>query len=225
MTACILLALSAWLFNDVGGYNGAGNDMIHRGATAIALLLIAAPAQAQQIREQTTYFIVGGETLAELDAEFSQRGPLVGNTGARHMGATKVEFDGKVTYKPDGRRCRVDTTKLTLDLEVMLPRWKPRKAAAERTALLWRTISRDIERHEREHADIAKTWLRKMENAIRGLGPEKDCDAMEARVERTASIFLRKHEAAQLAFDAKESREIGMRLRRALRDDARSASR
>lgn len=199
--------------------------MILRSLVAATLIVAAGPGAAQQIREQTTYFTVRGATLSELDDELMERGPVVGAGGQRHMGATKVEFDGKITYRPDGKRCRVDTTNLTLSLEMMLPRWKPRSEAAEKTALLWRTLSRDIERHERQHADIAKTWIRKMENAIRGLGPETDCAAMEARVQRTADIFLRRHEAAQQAFDKKEGREMGLRLRRALRDDIRADAR
>lgn len=173
-------------------------------------------AHAASIKERTSYFAVRGSTLEELDADLQRAGPLVAATGARHPGATEVRFDGSVSYRETASTCRVGKTDLRLDLNMMLPRWKaPRRVDAE-TKLIWKTLEDDIRRHERQHSAIAKTWLKKMESAIRNLRPERDCTAMEARVNQVTKRYLAAHERAQLEFDAKEGRDVNRRLQRAL---------
>lgn len=190
----------------------------------IALLILAAacatPVVAAQVREETTYFTIRGSTLEELDLELATRGPLLGTSGARHPGATRVTFGGNVTYDAVQGRCRVDEVNLSLDVEMTLPRWNPPRNADEETILIWRTLSRDIERHERDHADIARHWLRRLEGALRNLRPRQTCEAMERSVQATTERYLRWHERAQTDFDIVEGREVNYRLRRLLREEA-----
>lgn len=192
--------------------------MLRRAAlVALVALGTAVPSGGAQISETVTYFTVRGSTLEEIDEELQERGPPVGVTGMRHPGATRVRFDGFVTYRTENGRCRVDETNLSLDVEMMLPRWEGSRKASAQTNVIWRTISQDIERHEREHADIARHWLRRMQGALRNLKPQRDCRAMEARVNATTHRYLQWHERAQRDFDIVEGREVNYRLRRALR--------
>lgn len=195
-----------------------------RRAAILALAAIATvfPVGAAQITETTTYFNIRGSTLEELDAQMQRQGPVVGTGGLRHPGATRVQFDGYVTFRRHDGRCRVDETELGLDLEMTLPRWKSGRGASPETALIWRTISEDIARHEREHADIARHWLRRMEGALRNLKPQRDCRRMEESVNATTRRYLRMHERAQRDFDIVEGREVNVRLRRALRANIRA---
>ncbi len=194
-----------------------------RRAALVALVAAGTivPSGGAQISETVTYFSVRGSTLEEIDDELQRRGPPVGLAGVRHPGATRVRFDGFVTYEADGRLCRVDETNLSLDVEMMLPRWEGSRRASAQTNLIWRTISEDIQRHEREHADIARQWLRRMEGALRNLKPQRDCRAMEASVNATTQRYLQGHERAQRDFDIVEGREVNYRLRRALRANQR----
>ncbi|WP_185985356.1 DUF922 domain-containing protein [Aureimonas mangrovi] len=184
----------------------------------LAALACALPASATEIRERTTYFMVQGSTLEELDRQLQERGPSIGGA-SRHPGATSVRFDGHVTYEAGDGWCKVDETHLSLDLEMTLPRWRSRFRASAETALIWRTLERDIRRHEQEHAEIAKEWLARMESGLRVLKPRRNCAAMERAVNAATREYLRKHEAAQNAFDTREGREASQRLRRALRDN------
>ncbi|BDA85094.1 peptidase [Aureimonas sp. SA4125] len=183
-------------------------------ALALAAVL---PAGAADIRQKTTYFTVRGETLEELDRDLGRKGPLMSATGSRHPGATEVKFGGKVTYKPKDGSCRVASTALTLNLVETLPKWSRPKAASTRTAIIWKTLSDDIARHEAQHSNIARTYVKKMESALRNLAPERDCDAMEARVNAVSARYLAWHQDAQTQFDVIEGREMNMRLRRLLK--------
>ncbi|MFD2238557.1 DUF922 domain-containing protein [Aureimonas populi] len=185
-----------------------------------ATVALAAPAWAAEVRESTTYFSVRGSTLEEIDEDLASRGPLLASSGMRHPGSTTVSFDGQVTYAADEGLCRVDEVQLALDLQMTLPRWTAPRDASPETALIWNTLASDIERHEREHATIARHWLRRMESALRNLRPERDCARMEERVRTATGRYLAWHEKAQNDFDTLEGREIGFRLRRALRQTA-----
>ncbi|SJZ87349.1 DUF922 domain-containing protein [Consotaella salsifontis] len=184
---------------------------------AAAALSLSGSATAGQVKESTKYFMVRGNTLEELDRELAAAGPKMEDTGIHHPASTEVKFDGRVTYRATADGCSVDRANLRLSLKLTLPKWKPRKPADAATTLIWKTVSSDILRHEREHAAIAKEWLDRTEMAIRNLRHEPNCEAMEAKVKSVTDDYLAAHQKAQMEFDLREGREIGWRLKRALR--------
>ena len=179
-------------------------------------VLAGASATAETLDETTRYFAIRGTTLAELDRDLNRRGPFVAETGLRHPGATEVKFDGHVTYKRVAEGCAVDMANVKLTLNMLLPKWAPPRGVAPETILIWRTLESDIERHEKHHADIAKSWLKRMEMALRNLRPEPSCARMETLVNQVTQRYLAGHERAQVEFDTIEGREVNFRLRRAL---------
>ena len=196
-----------------------------RPLTILVLLMAASQtAGAADIRQKTTYFTVRGSTLEELDRDLDRNGPMMETSGTRHPGATQVKFGGKVTYKPKDGSCRVASTALTLHLVETLPKWIRPKNASASTAIIWKTLADDISRHEAQHANIARGYVKKMESALRNLAPEPSCDAMEARVNTVSARYLAWHQAAQAQFDTIEGREMNMRLRRLLKRNVEDAS-
>lgn len=192
-------------------------------ALAAALFGAVGGASAASITERTNYFTVRGSTLEQLDRELNRKGPAAGTAGDRHPGATQVSFGGRVTYAPSGSVCRVGRTDFTLRLVKVLPRWTPSRSASAATLIIWRTLSQDIYRHEEDHAKIARGYVRKMESAVRNLGPRSDCRSMEEAVNATTSRYLKEHERAQLTFDKVEGREVNRRLKRLLRKNIEAA--
>ncbi|GGD18094.1 DUF922 domain-containing Zn-dependent protease [Aureimonas glaciei] len=190
----------------------------------VLILAVVLPASAADIRQKTTYFTVRGATLEELDRDLDRKGPLMSATGSRHPGATTVKFGGKVTYKPEDGSCHVDSTALTLHVTETVPKWARPKAATATTAIIWKTLSDDIARHEAQHANIARGYVKKMESALRNLAPEPDCDAMQARVDAVSARYLAWHQQAQAQFDVMEGREMNMRLRRLLKANVADAA-
>ncbi|WP_193227854.1 DUF922 domain-containing Zn-dependent protease [Aureimonas psammosilenae] len=184
---------------------------------ALGIFVGTAGAQAAAINERTTYFTLRGTTLEQLDRELNRKGPTAGGGNDRHPGATQVKFGGTVTYLPNGGVCRISRVDFNLKLVKILPRWTPPKSASASTVIVWRTLAEDIARHEEDHAKIAREYLRRMEAAVRNLGPRRDCDAMEAAVNATTSRYLRQHERAQKDFDFREGRDVNYRLKKLLK--------
>ena len=189
---------------------------------AASLVLISASvgladtASAGTIKQTMRFFPVRGATLAELDRDLSRAGPYVSETGMHHPGATEVRFNGSVTYKKVRGGCAVDRTNIGLNLDIMLPKWQRPRRVAQQTVIVWNTLSADIKRHELQHATIARNYLKRMEMALRNLGPERSCSMMEARVNQVTERYLTGHQQAQTDFDKVEGREVNVRLRRAL---------
>ncbi|MCD2182030.1 DUF922 domain-containing protein [Rhizobium sp. TRM96647] len=190
-------------------------------AKTLLLLLIvsatAATARAETLTNKTfSYFSVGGKTAAELDDELSKRGPKMKNTGSRHPGATRIRFGGSVTYVRRGGKCHVGDAKVTLSTNIILPRWKHRRTASKSLGLVWDTLSSDIKRHEERHAEIARNHARDLEKQLKALRPDKDCDRLQAKVDRVTAAAVEAHDKDQARFDRVESYNFNERMLRLL---------
>lgn len=175
-------------------------------------------AQAETIvHKSTSYFTIGGKTAADLDRELLRNGPKLKTTGARHPGATRIKFGGDVTYVQEGGRCRVAKARVTVSTKIFLPRWKNRRSANPKLALLWDTLASDIRRHEERHAEIARIHARDMEAALTHLPPEKTCAAIQKRVSILSSESIVNHDKDQARFDRVEAANFEARMIRMLK--------
>ena len=191
---------------------------------ALAATLLQ-PARAETITTKTfSYFAVGGRTAAELDQELAKRGPMMKHSGSRHPGATRIKWGGDVTYVRRGSRCGVGAAQVTLSTQIILPRWKNRKRATASLALIWDTLIADIKRHEERHAEIARSHARGLERTLTRLPPEKDCERMQARVDRATADAVAAHDADQARFDRVEAKNFNARMMRLLAHRLQSRS-
>lgn len=198
------------------------------GAVCIAVgtvLLATVPASAARILETKEYFPVYGDTLSEIDQSLSRSGPQVTGSNLRHPGATSVQFHGQLGYQKTDRGCSVGKTDIQLKLKTTLPRWYRPRRVDQRTSIVWQTLADDIARHEEKHSDIAISYLKRMEMALKNLRPEATCQQMEAKANAVMNRYLGEHERAQQEFDVMEGREIDRRLYRSLKRSLREAQR
>lgn len=185
--------------------------------SALLLLAAATPALAASLSRSYSYFPIGGTTLAEIERQLQTRGPKLPSTGQRHPGATNMEFNTSVDYADTGSHCRIADARVSIKAKVTLPRWRDRRRAEEEVRLIWDTLDRDIKRHEESHLIIAKTHARKLEEAIKSLFREEDCDALAAKVKKETARVLAEHDAAQERFDRIELINFERRFMRLLR--------
>ncbi|WP_082659748.1 DUF922 domain-containing Zn-dependent protease [Aureimonas sp. AU40] len=177
--------------------------------------LSAGPALSGEIREHTTYFMVSGKSFDELNRQLGMKGPDIGG-GDRHAGSTEVSFKSDTSYKAVPGGCRIGQARVKLDLRTTLPRWSAPSNSTRETRVLWKTLRDDIATHEAEHAHIAKSWLKRIEDKIRSLPAEANCSLMESRANAEIRAMIKHHDADQLAFDAAEAKRIDARLKRKL---------
>lgn len=182
----------------------------------IAFLMLVPGMAAAEVsaRKTVTYFDIHGGSAGELDRELSHRGPKTMRTGMRHPGATRIKFGGTVTYADVGHACRIDTVKVTVTTHLILPRWKKPKKYEKGLPLIWSTLAADIKRHEERHAEIARNHARHMEKLFLRLPPQRNCDAMQARVDEASRLALEEHDREQARFDSVEAANFENRMMR-----------
>lgn len=182
----------------------------------LPLALMISPARAVEIVKTYGYFTIGGTTLDEIQQELSKRGPHVKSTGSRHPGATRMEFDTRIGYARQSGSCRIASAVVTLKVHVILPRWRSRSRSDADVRLFWDTLSSDIRRHEGLHADIARNYAHKLENALKATGRQKDCDTAAAKARTVTARILARHDKAQARFDRVEFANFESRILRLL---------
>lgn len=191
------------------------------GPLAAALVLavsLTSVGQAETIISKSyEYFNIGGRTADDLDRELARRGPTATDSDMRHPGATRMKFSGTITYQQlSSGRCKVKNARIKLDTKLILPRWTNRKRAERDVVLIWDTLERDIKRHEERHAEIARQYARKLEKALEGLYPRRDCKQMEAAANAESDKILKEHDKDQQRFDRVESISFERRMTRML---------
>jgi len=186
-------------------------------AAAALWLALSGTTEAETIvRKSISYFQIGGTTAEELDRELERRGPMTRASGSRHPGATQIKFGGELGYVESAGRCRVGSVDVTLDTRLVLPRWKNRKRAKGDIALIWDALSSDIKRHEERPAEIARDYARRLEKTLKSLRPQRDCEAMQAKVTEATDKVVAAHDAAQMRFDRVEAVNFEKRMIRIL---------
>ncbi|RKD60133.1 putative secreted Zn-dependent protease [Rhizobium sp. WW_1] len=185
-----------------------------------ALLLafcIPGPADAEVIaRKSISYFDIKGNTADELDAALNQRGPLAMGSSSHHPGATKIRFGGNATYSQMNGRCRISDVKITVDTEIILPRWRDRRRADKQLSVIWDTLAADIRRHEDRHVEIARQHARQMERQILSLPSASNCDALQEKANEVTERETERHDADQARFDRIEAINFTSRMQRLL---------
>lgn len=190
--------------------------MIRTVIAALVLGSTAFPVAAASMSKTYSYFAIGGTTLEDIEKELSTRGPQVSSTGRRHPGATQMEFTTRLGYSEQDDGCRIVKAQVTVDIKVILPRWKHRSKADGDTRMVWDTLSADIKRHEESHVVIARNHARELETELKGIGRQKDCKAAAERAQKITAEVLRRHDEAQERFDKIESINFESRLLRLL---------
>ena len=185
-------------------------------AAAAILTVLSWPAQSASLSKTYSYFSIGGRNLDEIQTELDRRGPKLNSTGRRHPGATEMEFNTKIQYGESNGRCRVINAEVSVRAKVILPRWRSRRRSDSETQLVWDTLAADIKRHEESHVIIAKNHARELENALKKLYPERNCEVTAAKAKSTTDRIMAKHDAAQAKFDRIEGINFERRILRLL---------
>ncbi len=192
----------------------------HKFSLSCALLLafcMPGVADAEVLaRKSISYFDIKGNTADELDTALNERGPLAMGSSSHHPGATKIRFGGNATYSEASGRCYISGVKVTVDTEIILPRWRDRRHANKQLSLIWDALEADIRRHENRHVEIARQHARQMERQILSLPSAGNCDALQEKANAITERETERHDADQARFDRIEAINFPSRIQRLL---------
>lgn len=173
------------------------------------------------ITKSISYFTINGNTAEELDDALTRHSPTSSASGLQHAGITKINFGGDVTFVSTEQSCALDRINVALTTNILLPRWRGRKAADTGLGITWDALSADIKRHEEQHAEIAKAHAEKLDLELKKLRPEKNCDVLQKKISQITQKVMRQHDREQTRFDRREGKEFERRLERLILEKQR----
>jgi len=167
---------------------------------ALAALLVlaawAAPARAQMFyTEEREYYDIRGSTSAELRAEIARLGPGEFAAHVRPRMAARYEF------RRDRSRCWLTSSRVEVKVTYLMPRWVGPPGPHEELRRAWRRMWWNLKRHEDGHKN---NWLRAgaaIEDALRALPPEPDCEALKRLANATVERLLEHHRRNDADYD------------------------
>jgi predicted secreted Zn-dependent protease len=162
----------------------------------------------------TDYYDIKGNTEKTLDRSIRLNSPQNGHAFA----ATELRLV-PVDVRPtvDSRGCRVGTAQIKVVARIILPRWKDRAGAAGDLKRGFDNYAAYAKEHEKAHVRIGELAANALENELKAIPPQKNCDITLRKSKTVIKSVLARHNRAQLAFDASEKRRIAKLLRDAQR--------
>jgi predicted secreted Zn-dependent protease len=176
---------------------------------ALALVLALAPAGALakiSVSENTSYYSVRGRTGIDLG-----RAMLSGGQRAIRLNhaiaatATRFSFRDPV-IRIEGGRCVLKDVNVVLEIAYKYPRWEGRDQASASVRAAWDTFLAELQRHERTHGAIARSFADRIAAQMRSLHGDLavDCRNFGDNARRKFEQLAASLKAEQAAFDARE---------------------
>ena len=162
-----------------------------------AALARATPHALIAAREQ--YYDIDGSSAGALRNQINRLGPK-DESGESKDALTVWSVESAYAAAQRGDSCVLRDVKVTLDVTVTLPRWKPPATATAQLVRTWQTYLKAVRVHEAGHRTIAERNAREVMAALtplRGM----NCDLLSDEASRTAERIVADGHARNRAYD------------------------
>ncbi len=162
-----------------------------------AALARAAPRAAITAREQ--YYDIDGSSAGALRDQISRLGPK-DESGKSQDALTVWSIEWGYGTAQRGDSCLLRDVKVTLNVSVTLPRWKPPATATADVRKKWQAYLTAVRLHEAGHRTIAERNAREVMAALTPLRGAT-CDKLSDEATRTAERIVADGRARNRAYD------------------------
>ncbi len=177
------------------------------GATALsAQPLEAQPPEAPgpgtgavQVRSETTYYDVQGQTAEMLGRALAAHGPRIGGQG--FFGLTEWEVSAEYRWAGRAAGCSVKDLTVHVAVQTRLPRWRAPADTPPDVRGAWERFVAALDLHERGHRRLAEEAADAIRDRLVALR-EPGCGRIQAAVQRTLAAVMSEYDAHNQAYDA-----------------------
>ena len=159
----------------------------------------AAPAPRPAIAATEQYYDIDGSSAGALRDQINRLGPKDESGKPRDaLTVWSIEWGYAATSRPDG--CVLRDVKVSLNVTVTLPRWKPPATASPEVVKAWQSYVKAVRVHEAGHRANAERNAREVFAALtplRGM----NCDLLSDEASRTAERIVADGRARNRAYD------------------------
>lgn len=144
------------------------------------------------------YYDIHGRTRAELSAEMHRLGPKI--DGASYVGETRSPMRWSWRTESHGGACTIRNLVVTMNAQVLLPRWTPPADTEPGLAAEWSRFMAAVETHEAGHKDITARAVGAITDQLRGFSAP--CSMINDRANDIARGIAEGAEKEQKHYDA-----------------------
>jgi len=162
-----------------------------------AALARTAPRASINAREQ--YYDIDGSSAGALRNQISRLGPK-DESGKSQDALTVWSVESVYGTAQRGDSCVLRGVRVTLDVAVTLPRWKPPATATAELRRSWQAYLKAVRLHEAGHRTIAERNAREVMAALTTLRGA-NCDKLSDEATRTAERIVADGRARNRAYD------------------------
>jgi predicted secreted Zn-dependent protease len=148
-------------------------------------------------REQ--YYDIDGSSAGALRDQINRLGPK-DESGQSRDALTVWNLEWSYGTAQQGDSCALRDVKVTLDVAVTLPRWKPPSTATPRLTDSWRSYLQHVRQHEAGHRLIAERNARELMTAL-GTMRGTSCDKLSSDASRAAEGIVADGRSRNRAYD------------------------
>jgi len=160
---------------------------------------VAPTAALPSIVAREQYYDVDGSSAGALRNQISRLGPK-DESGKSQDALTVWSIEWVYGTAQRGDSCVLRDVKVTLDVAVTLPRWKPPATATPELLKTWQAYFKAVRLHETGHRTIAERNAREVMAALAPLRGTS-CDKLSDEAARTAERIVADGRARNRAYD------------------------
>ncbi len=134
-----------------------------------------------EISVQQRSYQVDAVTYPELRAQLDLRRPKRAD-GVRSHALTEAVLITSYDLLPVGRGCRLDAPKVTMEITVSLPEWKPGGEVRDRLRYAWQRMHRALVEHEQGHRELAIAAAHEVAKGLGALPDTLTCAELRQKV-------------------------------------------
>jgi predicted secreted Zn-dependent protease len=158
---------------------------------------VSGPRPMITAREQ--YYDIDGSSAGALRDQIQRLGPK-DETGQSRDALTVWNLEWSYGTAQQGDSCALRDVKVTLDVAVTLPRWKPPSTATPRLIDSWRSYLQHVRQHEAGHRLIAERNARELMTAL-GAMRGAACNKLATDASRAAEGIVAEGRSRNRAYD------------------------
>lgn len=164
----------------------------------VAFFCLAAKADVE-VHESFTYYTVTPLSKALLLETVNKSSPIIQNKKVFH-GHTAYQIKWQFEWKKHTNGCKLSDIKVDVNLVYTMPKLE---SSAKDIQEVWSNWYPNLERHEKEHGQLAIDMAKKIDNALKSLGSFANCSELEKAANAIGNKQMFELKAANEDYDTR----------------------
>ena len=163
-------------------------------------LLPAAVIAGPETRINNVYYMVTGNTAADIWADILAKSPVEHN-GKSHVAYTKWNVNWRFWWLDKGDSCEISKVKSRLDVTYTLPKLNKTSSIPESVIEHWGKYYSALFEHEQGHKDLGMKAAIETENQISDMSPRSNCEQLELDANEIGKNVIDKYSRIEKEYD------------------------